>query len=189
MATQAMFLVRRSAALALLGWSTACGAAGQLDPDGQGGMEREVARRAAVEPAVGADWHMTRSVEAGAQIAGEDNLFWKLSNTPARNPAFDFQPYWYEFYVKPALGFKRNLGDGRQLYARVSAVGSGTVRHDPFGRAIRAASRSRNSSPASACRSAMRARAWICRPVRRILRSVPACWSPMAARTVLTAAR
>ena len=70
MATQAMFLVRRSTALALLGWSAACGAAGQLDPDGQSGMEKEVARRAAIEPAIGAGWQMTPSVEAGAQIAG-----------------------------------------------------------------------------------------------------------------------
>lgn len=133
MATQAMFPVRSSLVLALLGWSAACGAAGQLDPDGQSSMEKEVARRAAVEPAMAAGWQMTRSVEAGVQVAGESNLFWKLSNTPARNPGFDFNPYWYEFYVKPALGFKRNLGDGRQLYARVSAVGSGTLRHDPFG--------------------------------------------------------
>ena len=133
MATQAMFVMRRSVVVALLGWSAACSAAGQFDPDGQSSMEKEVVRRAAAEPAIGADWQMTRSVEAGVQIAGESNLFWKLSNTPARNPDFDFNPYWYEFYVKPALGFKRNLGDGRQLYARVSAVGSGTLRHDPFG--------------------------------------------------------
>ncbi|MGK5071506.1 hypothetical protein [Janthinobacterium sp. ZB1P44] len=133
MAMQAMFLARRTMVLALLGASAACGAAGQLDPDGQSSMEKEVARRAAVEPAIGADWHMTRSVEAGVQVAGESNLFWKLSNKPARNPDFDFHPYWYEFYVKPALGFKRNLSDGRQLYARISAVGSGTLRHDPFG--------------------------------------------------------
>ena len=133
MATQAMFVMRRSVVVALLGWSAACSAAGQLDPDGQSSMEKEVARRAAVEPVIGADWQITRSVEAGVQIAGEGNLFWKLSNTPARNPDFDFNPYWYEFYVKPALGFKRNLGDGKQLYARVSAVGSGTLRHDPFG--------------------------------------------------------
>lgn len=133
MATQAMFLVRRLAVLALLGWSAACGAAGQLDPDGQGAVEKEVARRAAAEPAVGADWQALRSMEAGVQIAGERNLFWKLSSTPVRDPDFDFHPYWYEFYVKPGLGFKRNLADGKQLYARVSAVASGTVRHDPFG--------------------------------------------------------
>ena len=133
MATQAMLMVRRSAALALLGWSASCHAGGQFDPDGQSAMEKEVARRAAAEPAIGADWQITRSVEVGAQIAGERNLFWKLSNTPARNPDFDFHPYWYEFYAKPALGFKRNLADGRQLYARVSAIGSATVRHDPFG--------------------------------------------------------
>ncbi|PMQ15045.1 hypothetical protein JaAD80_17655 [Janthinobacterium sp. AD80] len=133
MATQAMFLRRHSAALALLGWSALCGAAGQLDPDGLSAMDKEAARRAAVEPSIGADWQLTRSVEAGVQIAGEGNLFWKLSNTPARDPDFDFRPYWYEFYVKPGLGFKRNFADGRQLYARVSAVASGTVRHDPFG--------------------------------------------------------
>lgn len=133
MATQAMFLRRRSAALALLGWSAVCRAAGQLDPDGLSAMDKEAARRAAVEPSIGAEWQLTRSVEAGVQIAGEGNLFWKLSNTPARDPDFDFRPYWYEFYVKPGLGFKRNFADGRQLYARVSAVASGTVRHDPFG--------------------------------------------------------
>ena len=133
MATQAMLMARRAAALALLGWSAACHAGGQFDPDGQSAMEKEVARRAAVEPAIGAAWQMTRSIEVGVQIAGENNLFWKLSNTPVRDPGFDFKPYWYEFYAKPALGFKRNLGDGRQLYARVSAVGSATVRHDPFG--------------------------------------------------------
>lgn len=105
MAMQAMFLIRRTMVLALLGASAACGAAGQLDPDGQSSMEKEVARRAAAEPLIGADWQVTRSVEAGVQVAGESNLFWKLANTPARNPDFDFHPYWYEFYVKPALGF------------------------------------------------------------------------------------
>ena len=99
MVMQVMFLIRRTMVPALLGASAACGAAGQLDPDGPSSMEKEVARRAAVEPAIGADWHMTRSVEAGVQVAGESNLFWKLSNTPARNPDYDFHPYWYEFYV------------------------------------------------------------------------------------------
>ncbi|MEG0883217.1 MAG: hypothetical protein RSH52_18425, partial [Janthinobacterium sp.] len=114
MTMQAMFLARRTMVLALLGASAACGAAGQLDPEGQSSLEKEVARRAAVEPAIVASWQVTRSVEAGVQVAGESKLFWKLSNTPARQPDFNFNPYWYEFYVKPALGFKRNLSDGRQ---------------------------------------------------------------------------
>lgn len=66
-------------------------------------------------------------IEAGAQSAREDNLYWGL--TPA---TFDPDRHWWEFYIEPDLRYEITVSDDRQLYGNLSFVASGTLEKDAY---------------------------------------------------------
>ena len=77
-------------------------------------------------------WHFRPAIELGTQVAGERRLFWNLPYKVVPDAGFDPNRHWWEFYIKPSVGLSHSLGEQRTLYARLSAVGSGTLRHDAF---------------------------------------------------------
>lgn len=72
------------------------------------------------------------SVELGLQLAGEHNLFWTLPTVVAPDAGYDTSRHWWELYVKPGVVAQRPLSASTDFYAQLSAVGSGTIRKDPF---------------------------------------------------------
>ncbi|HRD98692.1 MAG TPA: hypothetical protein PLA97_20100, partial [Rubrivivax sp.] len=86
----------------------------------------------AAEPAAAPDLTVETSVEAGLQLAGERNLFWNLPATFAPSAGYDTSRHWWEAYIKPGLRGQKALAGGATLYSQLSAVGSGTLRKDPF---------------------------------------------------------
>ncbi len=72
------------------------------------------------------------TLEFGANLVSEGNLFWKLADFTAPGTGFESDATWLEIYVKPGLSFETALDDGGALYGRVSAVASYTVGTDAF---------------------------------------------------------
>lgn len=77
-------------------------------------------------------WSVRPGIELGTQVAGERNLFWDLPYKVPEGAGFDPDRHWWEFYVKPSVALNYALGEQSAWYARLSAVGSGTLRHDAF---------------------------------------------------------
>ena len=77
-------------------------------------------------------WQVQPSIELGGQLVSERQLFWNLSAVTDPQAGFNPDRYWWEFYAKPALALSYTGADGNALYARLSAVGSGTLRRDAF---------------------------------------------------------
>ncbi|MBF9058466.1 alginate export family protein [Rhodobacterales bacterium HKCCSP123] len=72
------------------------------------------------------------TLQFGANLVSESNLFWNLSDFAAPDSGFDPDATWLEVYVKPGLNFETALDNGVEIYGRVSAVGSYTFGTDAF---------------------------------------------------------
>jgi len=87
------------------------------------------------EPAV---FHETDSLtlrwylQAGINGVAERDLFWNLAEISAPDSGFDPDTAWLEMYVKPGLGFEKQLRSGATLYGKLTAVSSYTVGTDAF---------------------------------------------------------
>ena len=72
------------------------------------------------------------TLQFGANLVSEANLFWNLSDFAAPGSGFDPDATWFEVYVTPGLQFESQLAGGLEAYGRVSAVGSYTFGTDAF---------------------------------------------------------
>jgi hypothetical protein len=72
------------------------------------------------------------TLQFGANLVSEENLFWNLSDFAAPGSGYDPDATWLEIYVKPGLNFETALGNGSEFYGRISAVGSYTRGTDAF---------------------------------------------------------
>jgi hypothetical protein len=72
------------------------------------------------------------TLQFGANLVSEANLFWNLSEGAAPGSGFDPDATWLELYVKPGLTFETALDGGASVYGRISAVGSYTSGTDAF---------------------------------------------------------
>lgn len=72
------------------------------------------------------------TLQFGANLVSEGNLFWNLSDFAAPTSGFDPDATWLEVYVKPGLNFETALDNGAEIYGRLSAVGSYTFGTDAF---------------------------------------------------------
>jgi len=72
------------------------------------------------------------TLQFGANLVSEANLFWDLSDFAAPGSGYDADATWLEIYVTPGLSFESALQGGAELYGRVSAVGSFTFGTDAF---------------------------------------------------------
>jgi hypothetical protein len=77
-------------------------------------------------------WQVQTGLELGAEVAGERRLFWGLASVTAPDAGVDPKRHWWEFYIKPFVAMSCPRANGVGLYARLPAVGSGTLRRDPF---------------------------------------------------------
>jgi hypothetical protein len=72
------------------------------------------------------------TLQFGANLVSEGNLFWNLADFTAPASGFDSDATWLEIYVKPGLSFETALDNGAELYGRISAVASYTFGTDAF---------------------------------------------------------
>jgi hypothetical protein len=72
------------------------------------------------------------TLQFGANLVSEANLFWNLSSFAAPAAGFDPDTTWLEIYVKPGLSFETALDGGAEIHGRVSAVASFTAGTDAF---------------------------------------------------------
>jgi hypothetical protein len=72
------------------------------------------------------------TLQFGANLVSEGNLFWNLAESAAPGSDFDSDATWLEVYVKPGLSFETALDNGAEIYGRVSAVASYTFGTDAF---------------------------------------------------------
>jgi hypothetical protein len=72
------------------------------------------------------------TLQFGANLVSEANLFWNLSDLAAPGSGFDPDATWLEVYVSPGLTFETALGNGATLYGRLSVVGPYTSGTDAF---------------------------------------------------------
>lgn len=72
------------------------------------------------------------TLQLGANLVSEANLFWNLSDFAAPGSGYDPDATWLEFYVTPGLTFETALNGGASVYGRVSAMGSFTFGTDAF---------------------------------------------------------
>lgn len=66
-------------------------------------------------------------IEAGGQLAIEDNLYWGL--TPG---SFNPDREWWEYYIEPNLRYEIEISEEVKLFGNLSAVGSGTLEYDAY---------------------------------------------------------
>jgi hypothetical protein len=72
------------------------------------------------------------TLQFGANLVSEENLFWNLSDGAAPGSGYDPDATWLEVYAKPGLTFESALDGGAEFYGRISAVGSYTFGTDAF---------------------------------------------------------
>lgn len=72
------------------------------------------------------------TLQFGANLVSEANLFWNLSEGAAPSSGFNPDATWLEVYVEPGLSFSSALANGSEIFGRVSAVGSYTSGTDAF---------------------------------------------------------
>ncbi|NKX43292.1 alginate export family protein [Roseibacterium sp. KMU-115] len=72
------------------------------------------------------------TLQFGANLVSEGNLFWNLADFAAPGSGFDSDATWLEIYVKPGLSFETALDNGAAIYGRLSAVASYTFGTDAF---------------------------------------------------------
>ena len=72
------------------------------------------------------------TLQFGANLVSEANLFWNLSDFAAPGSGFETDATWLELYVIPGLEFESALAGGWGAYGRISVVGSYTVGTDAF---------------------------------------------------------
>jgi hypothetical protein len=72
------------------------------------------------------------TLQFGANLVSEANLFWNLSDFAAPGSGYDPDATWLELYVRPGLTFETALDGGSAIYGRISAVGSFTGGTDAF---------------------------------------------------------
>ncbi|AHM02587.1 hypothetical protein roselon_00130 [Roseibacterium elongatum DSM 19469] len=72
------------------------------------------------------------TLQFGANLVSEADLFWNLSENAAPGSGFDPDATWLELYVTPGLEFETTFDSGNQVYGRLSAVGSYTLWTDAF---------------------------------------------------------
>jgi hypothetical protein len=72
------------------------------------------------------------TLQLGANLVSEGNLFWNLSDGAAPGSGYDPDATWLEIYAKPGLSFETALDGGVELYGRISAVGSYSFGTDAF---------------------------------------------------------
>lgn len=70
--------------------------------------------------------------QAGLNVVAEQHLFWDYASTVAPSAHFNPDKQWIEGYIKPGLGFTKNLNDGLTAYGKVSMVVSDTRGTDAY---------------------------------------------------------
>lgn len=73
-------------------------------------------------------WHF----QGGLYVAAEGNVFWDLAAATGAGAGFDPDKSWQEAYIKSGISFDYDLGNGSELYGKLSAVSSYTFGTDQF---------------------------------------------------------